>query len=177
MKGKAWPMPNVDEPITLSADQTDWPTHFASEQQRLAAALHLVPAAIEHIGSTAVPGLLAKPTLDLMLGLPSYPPPATLITALEALGYESLGEAGVPERHYLRLRTSLSANLHLVLYNGSHWRNNLALRDYLRANPAACARYAQAKQAALAGGATSLLSYSAAKASVVRDLLEQALAQ
>lgn len=170
-------MPNLDEPITLSAYQTDWPTRFASEQQRLAAALHLAPAAIEHIGSTAVPGLAAKPTLDLMLGLPSYPPPTRLITALEALGYESLGEAGVPERHYLRLRTSLSANLHLVLHNGSHWRNNLALRDYLRANPAACERYAQVKAAALATGATSLLSYSAAKAAVVGDLLEQALAQ
>ena len=166
-------MPSVDEPVTLCADQADWPARFAREQQRLTAALPITPAHLEHIGSTAVPGLLAKPTLDLMLGLPSYPPPTTLITALAALGYESLGEAGVPERHYLRLRTSLSANLHLVLYNGSHWRNNLALRDYLRANPAACERYAQAKQAALASG----LSYSAAKAAVVCDLLERALAQ
>ena len=170
-------MPTLDEPVTLSTYQADWPARFADEQQRLVAALALAPAQLEHIGSTAVPGLIAKPTLDLMLGLPSYPPPATLMTALEALGYESLGEAGVPERHYLRLSTRLSANLHLVLYNGSHWRNNLARRDYLRANPAACERYAQAKQAALATGATALLSYSVAKASVVRDLLEQALAQ
>lgn len=170
-------MPTLDEPITLSAYQTGWPTRFASEQQRLVAALHLAPAHIEHIGSTAVTGLIAKPTLDLMLGLPSYPPPASLLAALKELGYESLGEAGVPERHYLRLRASLSANLHLMLYNGAHWRNNLALQDYLRAHPAACERYAQAKRAALAAGATSLLSYSAAKAAVVRDLLEQALAQ
>lgn len=170
-------MPTLDEPITLSAYQIDWPARFAGEQQRLTAALSIAPAYLEHIGSTAVPGLEAKPTLDLMLGLPSYPPAACLIAGLEALGYESLGEAGVPERHYLRLRTTLSANLHLVLYNGSHWRNNLALRDYLRITPAACERYAQAKQAALASGATSLLSYSAAKAAVVRDLLEQALAQ
>lgn len=167
-------MPSLDEPVTLCPYQADWPACFTREQQRLAA-LALTPSVIEHIGSTAVPGLLAKPTIDLMLGLPDYPPSAKLLAALAALGYESLGEAGVPERHYLRLRGSLSANLHLVLYNGTHWRNNLALRDYLRATPTACLRYAQAKQAAVAGGANLLLSYSAAKGAVVGDLLHQAL--
>lgn len=111
-----------------------------------------------------------------MLGWPNYPPPAALIAALTQLGYEALGEAGVPERQYLRLRTALSANLHVVLYHGDHWRNNLALRDYLRATPAACERCPQAKRAAVANGATTLLSYSAAKAQVVSELLTQALA-
>lgn len=168
-------MSSLDEPVTLCPYQAAWPASFTREQGRLAAALALTPMVIEHIGSTAVPGLLAKPTIDLMLGLPDYPPPTKLLAALAALGYESLGEAGVPERHYLRLRSSLSANLHLVLYNGTHWRNNLALRDYLRATPTACLRYAQAKQAALVSGATWLLSYSAAKGVVVSDLLHQAL--
>ena len=157
--------------------RTEWSARFVEEAALLRAALSTwLVAAPEHIGSTAVPGLTAKPTLDLMLGWPSYPPPADLIVALVQLGYESLGEAGVPERHYLRLRTDLAANLHVVLLHGPHWRNNLALRDYLRANPAACERYAQAKRAAVANGATTLLSYSAAKAQVVSELLAQALA-
>ncbi len=169
-------MPTLDEPITLAIYQADWPVRFVAEQQRLAVALGLPASQIEHIGSTAVPGLTAKPTLDLMLGWPSYPPPADLIAALVQLGYESLGEAGVPARHYLRLRTGRSANLHVVLQHGPHWRNNLALRDYLRANPTACERYVQAKRAAVANGATTLLSYSAAKAQMVSELLAQALA-
>lgn len=169
-------MSTLDEPITLAAYQADWPVRFAAEQQRLALALKLPASQIEHIGSTAVPGLMAKPTIDLILGWLSYPPPSNLIAALEHLGYESLGEAGVPARHYLRLRAELSANLHVVLQHGAHWCNNLALRDYLRANPAACERYAQAKRAAVANGATTLLRYSAAKAQVVSELLTQALA-
>jgi len=69
-----------------------------------------------------------------------------------------------------------SFNLHLVSKGGEHWRNNIALRDYLRRDPAARLQYAQAKIAALASDASTLLSYSAAKAAAIAALLEQALA-
>jgi len=83
-----------------------------------------------------VPNLIAKPIIDLMLGVNDYPA-AFLRPALLALGYESLGEAGIAGREYFRCRSGINCNLHVVLTDGSHWRNNLALRKYLRNNEGA----------------------------------------
>ncbi len=73
------------------------------------------------------PGLIAKPIIDLMLGVDRFPPSAELQTAIERLGYEPLGEAGVPGRLYFRRRGAQHDNLHVVLKGGAHWTNNLAL--------------------------------------------------
>ena len=92
-----------------------------------------------------------------------------------ALGYEDLGDAGVPGGISFRKRTALRAfNLTLVEEDGPLWRDNLALRDYLRAHPEEAATYAAAKRAAIAGGATTLLAYAAAKANVLATLMDKA---
>lgn len=163
----------LDEPINLAEHSEDWATVFAAERTRLERALTLP---LEHIGSTAVPGLVTKPVVDIQVGAPSFPPPAAVAQALERLGYDGLGDAGVPGRMYWRLRGERSFNVHVVRFDGEHWRNNLALRDYLRASPAARERYAAAKRAAVAAGAVTLLAYSQAKNDVVASLLSQAQA-
>ena len=165
----------LDEPVTLVPYDPAWPGCYAAERTRLLQAVDLPTDSIEHIGSTAVPGLTAKPVVDMMLGVPSFPPAPDMLLRLESLGYEILGEAGVPGRVYLRSRGERDFNLHIVLLHGTHWSNNLALRDLLRCDAGARGRYAIAKQAALALGDGRLLAYSAAKHSVVLDLL--ALAQ
>jgi GrpB-like predicted nucleotidyltransferase (UPF0157 family) len=131
--------------------------------------------AVEHIGSTAVPGLLAKPIVDLMVGLQEYPPSAEVLRCLQELGYEWLGEAGVNGRTYLRLRKSTAFNLHLVQHAGHHWNVNLALRAYLAGSASARQRYAAAKESAIAAGAHTLLAYSASKAETVQALVHEAL--
>ena len=136
--------------------------------------LDLPSAAIEHIGSTAVPELIAKPTIDLMLGTDALPPLPATVTTLQNSGYQSLGEAGVPGRYYFRLRGPLSINLHLVLHSGEHWKSNIAFREYLRSDADARSRYAAAKGAAIASGARSLLAYSDAKADEVARLVKEA---
>ena len=62
----------------------------------------------------------------------------------------------------------------LVEDDGAHWRENVALRDYLRAHPEEAAKYAEAKRAAMAGGATMLVAYSEAKTGVLVEILRQA---
>jgi GrpB-like predicted nucleotidyltransferase (UPF0157 family) len=168
-------MSTLDEPISLSEYQANWPAAFAAERQRLVAALGIPAERIEHIGSTAVPGLLAKPVVDLMLGVMSFPGPESLHGAIERIGYEPLGEAGVVGRLYYRQRAGTATNLHVVAYGGDHWSRYLALRDFLRASEPARQRYATAKLRAIDGGATSLLAYSAAKADLVEALLGDAL--
>jgi GrpB-like predicted nucleotidyltransferase (UPF0157 family) len=169
-------MPEIDEPVHVVEYSASWPAEFAAERARLASALNLPPEDIEHIGSTAVPGLAGKPIIDLMLGLAELPPSEVLVQRVGTLGYLGLGEAGVPGRWYFRRRGPTSANLHLVAKGHSHWVRNLALRDYLRGSVLAQERYARAKRSALAAGANTLLAYSAAKSAVLISLLQEALA-
>jgi GrpB-like predicted nucleotidyltransferase (UPF0157 family) len=163
----------VDEPICLSEPSRSWVETFASERTRIR---RLLPLPVEHIGSTAVPDLPAKPIVDIQLGAPVYPVPLDTVHALERLGYENLGESGVPGRLYFRRRGPQSFNVHIVRFGGDHWTNNIALREYLRTSASARNIYANAKREAISRGASSLLAYSAAKADVVASLLMQARA-
>jgi GrpB-like predicted nucleotidyltransferase (UPF0157 family) len=165
----------LDEPIHLEQYRLEWDEVFRSERNRLAASLEIPLVAIEHIGSTALPGISAKPIVDIMIGAQSVPPPAAWTEILARLGYEVLGEAGVPGRWYFRLRTVPFRNAHIVLRNGEHWVRNLAFRNYLRRSPEAARRYESAKLAAVSAGATTLVAYSRAKSSVIEGLLIEAL--
>ena len=166
---------DIEELVRIVEYDENWPGAFLAERQNLARILKASEATIEHIGSTAVPGMVAKPIIDIMLGLAEVPPSKEFIARLIGLGYEYLGESGVPDRYYFRRRKDNSFNLHVVSVNGAHWKSNLALRDYLRANINEQLRYSLAKREALAKGNTALSSYSKAKVSIVSDLLDKAL--
>lgn len=169
-------MSELDEAVELVPYVDAWPEQYDRERFRIALAFGVIPKSglIQHIGSTAVPGLTAKPVIDLMLGSSKWPPPNALIRGVCALGYENLGDAGVPKRVYLRLRGPVNFNVHIVRRGGTHWTNNIALRDYLRDNAAARETYAAAKVAALNIGRGRLLAYSEAKNSVIAELIAAA---
>lgn len=152
-----------DEPVEITDYNPQYEGRYRAERDRLRIATGIATLKFEHIGSTAVPGLAGRPIVDLMLGAP----PATwaaleeLRARLVALGYEDLGDGGVPGRVNFRRRTKLRAfDLVLVEEGGAHWRENVAVRDYLRVHPAEAAKYGEAKRTAVAGGATALLAYS-----------------
>lgn len=167
----------LDESIYLEPYDPAWEQAFQSERKRLSSRLGLTVDMIEHIGSTAVPGLLAKPIVDIMIGVSPFPPPVAWPEVFPTLGYEALGEAGVPGRLYFRQRGRVPYNVHVVEHHGTHWVNNLALRDYLRGSPRAVGQYESAKRAAIAAGATTLLAYSEAKGGIIQELLRKALEQ
>lgn len=131
---------------------------------------------IEHVGSTAVEGMSAKPIVDLMVGLRRPDDLERIVEAASRGGWEDLGEAGVAGRRYLRRRGSPDLNLHLVALDSGHWRHALALRDYLRTHPEERTAYSNAKTSAVAAGHTWLLAYSDAKAGYLAALVERALA-
>jgi len=167
---------DLDEPVEIVDFDPRRARAYRGERDRLRLALATASLKFEHIGSTAVPGLAGKPVVDLMLGAS----PAVwairdeLRPKILALGYDDLGEAGVPGRLHFRRRTPLrSFNVSLVEENGEQWRANLAFRDYLRARPDEAAAYASAKREAVAGGARTLLAYSAAKAPAVEAILKK----
>ena len=106
---------NIDEPITIEFYNPAWVTHFASERAVVCHALSIELSRVEHIGSTSVAGMQAKPIVDMMLGLDSFPPLLTVTDRLYSLGYEALGEAGVPGRLYFRKRLPNAFNVQAVL--------------------------------------------------------------
>jgi GrpB-like predicted nucleotidyltransferase (UPF0157 family)/ribosomal protein S18 acetylase RimI-like enzyme len=166
-------MTKWNEPIHVTAHDPAWPRAFAEEAPALA---RVMPpgARIEHIGSTSVPGLAAKPIVDIQVGVTEPLDEARFHALLAPLGYESMGEAGLPGRLYFRRRGPQSFNVHVLELGGVLWRNNLALRDYLRAVPGAAARYGQHKLAVVGAGANDLSTYSRGKAALVEELIAQA---
>jgi len=123
-----------------------WPDRFEAIRTRIAPALGALAIAIEHVGSTSVPGLAAKPVIDIdvVVADASSIPPAT--AALEGLGYEHLGQLGVRDREAFRRPPGTERhNLYVCPAGGEGLRNHLALRDHLRSHPEAVDAYAALK--------------------------------
>jgi GrpB-like predicted nucleotidyltransferase (UPF0157 family) len=164
---------NLDEPIHLSKYDPQWPILFRAEAGRLSVSL---PAdlAIEHIGSTAVPGLIAKPIVDIMVGTQAHHDLDAVRSALVYLGYDDMSEAGVPGRIYLRRRSPTAFNIALVERGGPLWLSNLAFRNHLQRSPEARNEYARIKIEAVESGIRSLLKYSDFKGAIVSRLILRA---
>lgn len=129
-----------------------WPSLFEEERARLQSVLLGIPRGIEHYGSTAVPELRAKPILDILIGILPLDNWVQCRQPLESLGYDYAEHAGVPGHYIFGRGRDLSERTHLVHiveFNGSSWRFNLAFRNALRANRKLREEYLIAKQAAV----------------------------
>ena len=130
-----------------------WEAAFIEESKRLALALRDIAKGIEHYGSTAVPGMRAKPILDILVGVSPFEDWAKCRVSLEELGYDYAANAGVPGHHIFgrgRDSTERTHLLHIVEFLGESWRTNLALRDALRRDACLRARYVEVKELAVA---------------------------
>lgn len=126
----------------------DWPRLFADEARALAEALGDAVVALHHIGSTSVPGLAAKPILDLLpvvRRIEALDDPE-VVGRMQALGYEAKGEFGLPGRRYFRKGRETRTH-HVHAYEEGHpgIARHLAFRDYLRAHPEVAREYAELK--------------------------------
>ena len=164
----------LDEPIQIVDHDPRWSEDYRSDASELEVALAAWSPALEHFGSTSIPGLAAKPIIDILVGLEQWPMVEGVPNALRALGYEYLGEAGVPGREYFRRRRFHDTNVAVVEYRGQLWKDNMMLRDYLRVHPTVAAAYPRAKKQAWLGGARTLLAYSEAKSGEMTTLLASA---
>lgn len=156
-----------------------WPRRFERERDLLGTVFGESGAAIEHVGSTAVPGLGAKPVIDIMVGLPALTVAEGRLAALEAAGYEYVPryEDQFPDRRYFRKPRSgpRAYHLHCVVEGSDFWVRQLAFRDYLRAHPDVAAAYYELKcdLAARFGKA----DYTDAKGPFIEGVLARALGE
>jgi GrpB-like predicted nucleotidyltransferase (UPF0157 family) len=122
-----------------------WHQLFREEKERILDAANDRSLAVEHIGSTAVCGISAKPILDIMVGIPEFLPQLPFSEALGKLGYEFKGENGIPERHYFGKGEPRCVHLNVVRFGGEFWLSHIAFRDYLKQSRSAAREYEQLK--------------------------------
>lgn len=151
-----------------------WETLFAAERERIAAAIGSYVLAIEHVGSTAVPNLAAKPILDIAIGVAALDIVPACVGPLEGLGYEYKGENGLPERHYFTRGVPLRTHhLHLVVMGQYQWSTLVPFRDHLRRNPQTLAEYQQLKEDLAAQFPHDRAAYTDGKAKFIQAVLRQ----
>jgi GrpB-like predicted nucleotidyltransferase (UPF0157 family) len=132
---------------------------------------------IEHIGSTSVPGLSAKPIIDILATVESYEGARELIAPLEELGYVYCGEFGIPRRHYFDREDDAGRDthhLHVLEPGSAEAANHLLFRNHLRANAADREAYAALKRELIAKFAEDRAAYTEAKAAFIQNALARA---
>jgi len=167
--------------ITIVPYDSSWPARFEAEGEALRAALGARALRIEHVGSTSVPGLAAKPVIDIQISVASLEPTAEYSALLAALGYSHvvLGEFDRVYPFFQKPATWPSTHhVHLCLAGAEQERRHLAFRDYLRGHPEVAEEYVHLKRRLAAvhdNAGDSRERYSLAKTEFVESVLGRAL--
>ncbi len=154
----------------------EWARAYEIEAEKLTNVLDELALDIQHVGSTSIPGLQAKPVIDIAVAVRELSLGEQCIQPLIALGYEYKGAAGIAGRHFFvkgppENRTHY---LHVEELDGKLWFNHIAFRDYLREHPEVRDTYGQLKETLAARFPTDRDAYAAAKDPFVEDVLKKA---
>lgn len=164
-------------PVRLADHDPAWAAIYKHERERIAAALGDVALAIEHVGSTSVPGLAAKPTVDIAVGVRDTAAIMAKAPAMAELGYRS--ELNFEDWAYFDRRDDAPGtgiHVHGVPIGGARWNAYIAFRDALRADAALRAEYEALKRTNAAEFQGDVLGYSEAKSEFVRNAINRSRA-
>lgn len=158
-------------PVQLSEYNPEWPCLFRSICTVLMTAIDDLPVRLEHVGSTAVPGLVAKPTIDIDIVVPTDALMTTVISRLGSLGYEHMGDRGIRGREAF-IQPPLLPPHHLYMCRDGSLplRNHLLLREALRTDASAREGYSMLKRRLAAQG-LDVDEYCRAKTDYILSLL------
>ena len=167
--------PVHDDTIHLAEYDEAWPQLFALEAERLRAALGAVALRVEHIGSTSVPGLAAKPIIDIVLTVADSSDEAAFVPALEAAGY--VLRIREPEwfEHRLFKGPDTNVNVHVFSSGCAEVERMLGFRDHLRADPGDRELYERTKRELAARRWKYVQHYANAKSEVVAEIMKRAI--
>ena len=162
------------DPIEVAPYDPAWVSRFASWRDRVAKALGDLPARIEHVGSTSVPGLDAKPIVDVQVSVEDPEDEPGYVPQLESAGLQLRSRDS--EHRYFRPFPDRPRDVHVhVCRTGSSWeREHLLFRDYLRTRPDACAAYAAMKRDAAERWSDDGIAYTETKTELILDTLDAA---
>jgi GrpB-like predicted nucleotidyltransferase (UPF0157 family) len=165
-------------PIVIRDYDPSWPAQFEAERARVSGALGSIVVTIEHVGSTAVPGLAAKPIIDLLAGVESLPAARERVGAMRAIGYTHMAEyeAWLPDEMLFRKGPPgpWTHHVHVMEPASARWDEFVLVRDHLRAHPDTAAAYAELKRALALRFGDDIEGFRAAKRPFLADVLRRA---
>jgi len=166
----------IRERILVKPYDPEWPAAYEKARAEIVAGIGPHILRIDHVGSTSVPGLAAKPTIDILVGVCDWDEARITIAPLADIGWKYVGEHGIPRRHYFRrgtVRGRRTHHLHMLETTHPEWNAMLAFRNYLRGHPDAVAEYQRLKYD-LARKDLDGPAYQEAKAPLIQRFLERA---
>jgi GrpB-like predicted nucleotidyltransferase (UPF0157 family) len=162
-------------PIVVVDYDEAWPSLFEELAGPIRHAVADLGAEVEHVGSTAVPGLAAKPIIDIDVVVRSGDDVSAAIRALRSLGYTYQGDKGIPGREaFLWPAGAVAHHAYVVVTGNEAHTNHIVFRDYLRSHPDTAAEYAALKLGLAEQYGDDRLGYTDAKTEFVRAVLETA---
>jgi GrpB-like predicted nucleotidyltransferase (UPF0157 family) len=168
----------VARPFEVVGHDPAWAKTFSTEKASLAPVFTGTTVKIEHVGSTPVPGLAAKPIIDICIGLTRPADAEARVDAMALLGYQYVPEfeADVPHRRYFRRPHARprSHHAHCGVFGDPTWARHLIFRDYLRGHPDVANEYAALKRALADRHRNDRLAYTEARDPFITRILEQA---
>jgi GrpB-like predicted nucleotidyltransferase (UPF0157 family) len=167
-----------DSAVRIVEYDPAWQGMAAAEIARIRAVVGEAAVRIDHVGSTAVPGLAAKPIVDLQLAAADVDARSLYVEPLEGLGYLFAPDPASPDFHFFGLPAARprTRHLHVCAAGSEDERRHLAVRDYLRAHPDEAVAYAELKRGLVARASGDRLAYIKGKDSYVSELERRALA-
>lgn len=162
--------------VALAKAHDAWNAHFERERVRLRKIVGPLALDIQHVGSTAIPGLFAKPIIDILMAIPSLNDVSKLRPALEAAGYtfRENGSDDIQKLFVLGPEDHRTHYLHITELGSVEWRNSIGFRDYLRAHPDERQRYEDLKQGLAARYPDDRGSYTEGKRAYVESIFRKA---
>ena len=159
-----------------------WPILYKEEEKRILGAVGNKLVCIEHIGSTAVPGLGSKPIIDIMAGVLGVPDAEECMLLLQDLSYTDVTpQPEEPDWYYCLGRiyqgessSLLNYHLHLMRFMSDFWKKHLLFRDYLRTHSETAQQYHELKKKLAKKYGSNRRGYTAAKTSFIESVLDQA---
>jgi len=159
------------EKILLQTHDDSWEITYADEQQLLGSTLAQYSIRIHHVGSTAVPDLLAKPIIDIAIEATVFPPVGSILQQLSSIGYEYRGEAGIEGRHWFTKGIPRKFNLHYCALNSPIVKSQLAFRDSLIHSEPLRREYEQVKIENSVGKDIDDADYAIAKSPLIKKAI------
>lgn len=162
--------------VRLLPYDAQWSAEFAKEQEQIETVIGEYILSITHIGSTSIPGLCAKPIIDILIGLTCFQDGFNCVTGLEKLDYTFRGENGIPGRHYFRKGTPRTHHIHMFAQESQSWKDHVLFCNYLRKHPDERIRYAELKKALAKKFPNNREQYTASKANFIKSIIKRARA-
>jgi GrpB-like predicted nucleotidyltransferase (UPF0157 family) len=166
--------PRHDATITLADYDPAWPALFERERDRIRSILGATALAVEHVGSTSVPGLPAKPIIDIDLVVPDSADESAYVPQLEAAGYRLTIREPDWYEHRLLKGPDTNINLHVFSPGAEEHERHVLFRDWLRTHPDELALYLAKKRELAARVWTYVNDYAEAKGELITTILSRA---